>query len=130
MKAIQHTKIFVTPLRLETCNSVTLAIRKEITRIKNNARELGRDFASTFKHSDPHARRVYTRLFAGEALTKLRNKPEKFSLKDYVPSWMTRPIWTTGDRRTAAKLNAYGLNRVGHLYSVAQENKETELMTA
>lgn len=130
MKAIQHTKISVTPLRLETCNSATRTIRNEIARIKKNARALGREFARIFKNGDPDARRMYTKQFTEEALAKFNSKPEKFSLKDYVPSWMTRPIWTTGDRRTAAKLNAYGLNRVGHLYSVAQENKATELMTA
>lgn len=136
MKAIQHTNILVTPLRPETCNSVTRAIKNELTHIKKNARALGSEFARIFKNGDPNARRMYTKLFVGEALAKFHSKPEKFPLKDYVPSWMTSPIWTTGDRRTAAKLNAYGINRVGHLYSVAEENKPattykaTELMTA
>ena len=128
MKAILHTEISVTPLRPETCNSVTRAIKNEITRIKKNARALGREHARLFANGDQHEATVYTRLFTEEALTKLRNKPEKFPLKDYLPSWMTAPRWTTGTRRKAAKMEAYGLNRVPFLTTVDENNKPVAVL--
>lgn len=111
-------------------NEITRAKNNEIARIKHDAHARAVEWAEIFKHGDPQEEAEYERLLTEEGLEKFNAMPEKLSLRDFVPSWMTATRWTTGERRKAAKLNAYGINRVAWYETLAQQNKPREEYSA
>lgn len=89
-------------------NNLHLRVTTAKAKIIARAEAIARDFAEEY----PEATTDFNAYFIAEAEAKANAKTEKESTADYVPSWMSATRWTTGERRTAAKLKAYGLQRV------------------
>lgn len=89
-------------------NNLHLRVMTAKAKIIARAEETARDFSATFGDTFT----VNREYFIAEAEAKEHGKTAKEDLKAYIPAWMTSPRWNTGERRKAAKLNAYGLHRV------------------
>lgn len=89
-------------------NNLHLRVMTAKAKIIAHAEEIARVFLENFGGTLEE----YVKYFMTEAEEKTEAKTKKEDIADYVPLWMTPSRWTTGERRTAAKLNAYGINRV------------------
>ncbi len=89
-------------------NNLHLRVMTAKAKIIARAEAIAREFAEEY----PEATTDFNAYFIAEAEAKANAKTEKESTADYVPSWMSATRWTTGERRTAAKLKMYGYKRI------------------